>query len=82
MFVTVTWDDTGEIIMQRELSGEDILDCDLYAEEVADQQGFLFETDNGHCPLGCCDYTVELADVPLSAVCWTSKSYFMGITID
>ena len=78
MYVTVTWDRDNEIMFQRELAGEDILDCDIYANEAAEMYGFNINNSDGYCPVGLCDFTVELADEPQTAVCWTTKSYFIA----
>jgi hypothetical protein len=76
MFLTITDDHSGAILQHRPLHDSDLLDVDLYAAEFADLEGLELGRDSGRVPLGCGDFTVELADNPGSGVCWVARSYF------
>ena len=78
MFVTITQDDTDEILLQRPLEGQEILDCLTYAKELGAIQGFNISEDTGYCPTGCCDITVELAEHPQTGSCWAIESFFIA----
>lgn len=76
MILTITSDQDGDVLFQRPLEGDELLDCDIYAERFASD---YFDADisrDGHVPLGCGEFTVELADNPGTAVCWSTRSYF------
>lgn len=76
MFVTITEDATGDILMQRKLNEDDTLDLSIYAQEFCDKMGVQLSKANGHVPDHCGDFTVELAERPKSNSCWDVASFF------
>lgn len=78
MRVCIKSDMDDEIMLDRELDDDEILDCDIYAAEIANLYGFTIDTRDGHVPLGLADFTVELADQPNTGDCWTAQSYFIA----
>lgn len=77
MFVLVTDDRDGAELLKRKLADDELLDCDLYAQEYAQQSGFELHQSDGYIPTGCADFTVTIQREPGSVVCWNSKSYFI-----
>lgn len=78
MKVRAEHDSSREIIFERDLADDELLDCDIYAKEVAEMFGMDLSKEGGHIPDGCGDFTITLADDPDSAVCWSHKSYFFA----
>ena len=77
MFVTITNDHDGEVIYQRKLEDDELLDPVIYAKDYLEWADLDVELDmDGHVPLGCGDFTVELAEHPGTGVCWTAQSFF------
>ncbi len=76
--LTITDDQSGTILEQRPLGDDETMTCDDYALAFMDKHRFESSIDNGYVPLGCGDFSVEIAEVPQSAVCWESKSYFFS----
>lgn len=78
MFLTITDDTSDDILFQRELDGNETLDCDTYAIAFAADYYDSTISFDGHVPLGCGQITVELAEHPRSGSCWASQSYFIN----
>jgi hypothetical protein len=78
MFLTITDDQSGEILMQRTLSRRETIDCDAHAADFARDYFDAAVSWDGYVPLGCGHFTVELAEAPRSSSCWSARSYFVG----
>jgi hypothetical protein len=77
MHVVVIDPSSGEVFMQRELSDDEILDCDVYANEYADQCGMDIDWSDGYIPNCCGDFRVELREDPENSVhIWNGQSYY------
>ena len=76
MFLTITADNSDEILLQRELEGHELVDCDVHAIAFASNYLCADVSFDGHVPLGCGEFSVELAEFPKSGSCWSSRSYF------
>ena len=76
MFVTITSDQTNAIEYQRRLDGWEVLNPRHFAKAYADMLGIDLSDEDGHVPAGCGDFTVEIAEEPLSARYWASASFF------
>jgi hypothetical protein len=75
--LTISDDQSGEVYLQRKLDDSETLDCDFFAAAYAETMGVELAPKTGHVPLGCGHFTVEIAEQPQTAVCWSSRSYFI-----
>ncbi len=80
MYLTITSDTSHEVLLQRELDGDELLDMDFFAREFAQE---IYEggiSEGGSVLGGCGDFTVTLGDDPdpQAFVVWNSKSYFLA----
>lgn len=76
MFVTLTDDRSGEVLLQRELHDIESLRPEVHALEFGNACGYTVDSSPGLVPDGCGDFTVEVAEEPQSAVCWARQSFF------
>ena len=78
MYLSITNDQTGEVLHKRKLAGHESLEPDLHAAEfAANHFGAKLSKCTGRVFTGSADFTVELAEHPGTAVCWTIKSYYL-----
>ncbi len=77
MYVTAIDDHDNTVIFQRKLDDDDILDPNIYAAEVADMYCADVDGTEYYVPSGLGDFTIELAEEPMTAVCWTARAYFL-----
>jgi hypothetical protein len=77
MFLTVIDDTSDEILFQRPLGDDETLDCDDHAPILARMLWDAEISFDGHVPLGCGQFTVEIAEYPRSGSCWMARSYFL-----
>lgn len=78
MFVIIEDPSTREILMQRELQGDELLDCELYAKEYADSIGYELDETDGFIPACAGDFRVELLEDPENRVhLWTSQGFYL-----
>ena len=77
MILTVTWDNTDEIILQRAIKDNEIIDPDFFLGEIEEHLECSISVGEGYVPYGCGDISVELADNPKSGACWTCASYML-----
>ncbi len=75
MFVTA-YNQDG-IIFQRLLADDEIMDPLVFANKVAELFCTTLAEDTLHIPAGCGDFTIEFAEQPLTAVCWSSEDYLL-----
>lgn len=78
MFLTITEDQSNEIIYQRELGDDESISCDYWAHRFALDHYECRICSDGDVPLGGGHFTVEIAEQPQTAVCWQAKSYFIS----
>ena len=80
MYLTITSDRSGEVLLQRELDGDELLDMDFFARNFASEMYEGGISEGGIVPGGCGDFTVTLGDDPdpTAFVVWDSKSYFFA----
>ena len=65
----------------RPLGDDDILDCEIYADEYAHDLGVTIAAADGYIPNGCGDITVTLLeDLETRYHIWTTADYFLDIT--
>ena len=76
MILTITFDNSDEIALQRLLEDHELLDCDLYAKQFANDHLDADLSLDGIVPLGCGQFSVEIAEHPKTFVCWQARSYF------
>jgi hypothetical protein len=77
LFLTISDDRDATVFVQRKLDDSESLDCDVYAAAYAETIGSELHIADGKIFLGCADFTVEIAEVPQSAVCWQALSYIL-----
>ena len=68
MFVTAYHNSTNEIIFQRLLADDEIMDPLVFANQVAEMFCTTLAKSDGYIPSGCGDFTIEFAEQPLTAV--------------
>jgi len=78
MYLYITNDGDGSVLIDRALGDEESLEPNDYLDEVEALYCGEVEVsrEGGYCPLGCCDFTIEIAEEPSTGVCWQSRSYF------
>ena len=78
MYLYVTNDRDGSVMIHRPLGDEESLEPNDYLDEVEELYYGELEVsrEGGYCPLGCCDFTIETAEHPGTGVCWKAQSYF------
>ncbi len=78
MFLTIVSDNSEEVLVKRELGENESLAPDDYVKEFEAAFELELSKGDGIVPLGCGDITIEIAEVPRSAVCWAAKSYMIA----
>jgi hypothetical protein len=78
MELYVTNDRDGSVIIHRPLGDDETLNPDDYIAEVENIYcgEATVSRSPGLVPLGCGDFTIEIAEYPGTAVCWASQSYY------
>ena len=69
----------GQELTRYALTGDDALDCDIYADRFARDFGVSLEGEQpgASIPDGCEDISVTLTDEPGAARAWSSRNYMM-----
>lgn len=81
MLAIITDDHSGETLATYTLEGSGPLCTRYWAEHHLNEEGGYqsIADDDGYVPTGCADITCTIQEIPGSAVCWSSESFFLAV---